>query len=122
MNGWSSPAFLQKAIDTCTNNSGRIEDCKIFTIKDQDCHKSPTVNEIVKDQPLKALPGCNPIQKGPGDAKMGVCAKQPATFPNPVAYIGDVPPPGTKMVGNQPSVVVKYGNYRYKGCYSDVQW
>lgn len=39
MMGWDT-ALLQKAIDTCTNESGNIEDCSIFTIQsDEDCAK-----------------------------------------------------------------------------------
>ena len=32
--GWE-PDFLQQAVDTCTNDSGRIEDCPIFDIQSE---------------------------------------------------------------------------------------
>ncbi|RDA90227.1 hypothetical protein CP533_1081 [Ophiocordyceps camponoti-saundersi (nom. inval.)] len=34
MMGWDE-AFLQKAVDTCTNPSGRIEDCPLFDVVDK---------------------------------------------------------------------------------------
>ncbi|CAK7263597.1 hypothetical protein SEPCBS119000_000571 [Sporothrix epigloea] len=62
MSGWDQ-AFLQKAVDTCTNNSGRIQDCPIFDIqsesKAQSCKiAKPAIvaNDIVSG-PASILPG-----------------------------------------------------------------
>ncbi|BGP24567.1 hypothetical protein JCM10295v2_003485 [Rhodotorula toruloides] len=70
MNGWSHEV-LQKAIDTCTADSGVIEECPVFELYDYKdgknrCWQTPAVNEEVLGT-VPALPGCNPVQYGPGD-------------------------------------------------------
>lgn len=79
MTGWDVD-FLQQAVNTCTNLSGLIEDCPIFTIQSEDKMKEcsmklPTVliNEKVAGVVGDTLPGGVPIQYGPG----------PATVANP---------------------------------------
>lgn len=74
--GWEE-TFLQSAVDTCTNYSGRIEDCPLFTIqteaKSQTCEiKKPTgllatvlsVEDLVG--PIAGLPGGVKLTPGPG--------------------------------------------------------
>ncbi|QSZ31120.1 hypothetical protein DSL72_000683 [Monilinia vaccinii-corymbosi] len=68
--GWK-PDFLQSAIDTCTNLSGKIEDCPLFQIQDESgwgtC-KLDIPEELRNEDvtgPMDALPGNNPIQAGP---------------------------------------------------------
>ncbi|OAA41688.1 hypothetical protein NOR_05196 [Metarhizium rileyi] len=62
MTGWD-PDFLQKAINTCTNLSGRIQDCPIFDVMDQgkaaSCklQKPPIVSGGDARKPMKELPG-----------------------------------------------------------------
>ncbi|KAK0719912.1 hypothetical protein B0H67DRAFT_486112 [Lasiosphaeris hirsuta] len=80
ISGWKSD-FLQEAVDTCTNPSGRIQDCPIFTIQDEDTQRkcglkkmpSVLVNEKVVGSVGTSLPGGVQIQYGP----------EPATNPNP---------------------------------------
>jgi len=38
INGWNVD-FLQRAIHTCTNPSGNIEDCSLFTLQDESCNQ-----------------------------------------------------------------------------------
>jgi len=79
MNGWDEK-FLQQAVDTCTNPSGNIYDCPIFTLQSEDTQRKckmqvPEVlrNEKVAGSVGDVLPGGVPIQYGPG----------PATVANP---------------------------------------
>ncbi|KAF8684542.1 hypothetical protein RHS04_01261 [Rhizoctonia solani] len=76
-NGWET-SVLQKAIDTCNNPNddtinGIIEACKAFKFQDdvvgKACKAAPELTEAV-DGKLAKLPGCNPIQAGPGDATL----------------------------------------------------
>ncbi|KAL9114392.1 MAG: hypothetical protein Q9227_001473 [Pyrenula ochraceoflavens] len=75
INGWDV-THLQSAIDTCTSDSGRVEDCPVFTsggfsltpdAHAEACTLTPTVNEQVFGV-MDKLPGCNPVTFGPGDA------------------------------------------------------
>ncbi|KAK3325585.1 hypothetical protein B0H66DRAFT_129495 [Apodospora peruviana] len=89
MNGWEVP-FLQKAVDQCTNLSGRIEDCSLFDIQTEDEQRMCTIDapsalsaEKVAGLIGNALPGNVKIQYGPGPAT----AKNPGSATVPV----DVP-------------------------------
>lgn len=69
--GWEEE-FLQSAIDTCTNESGRIQDCPLFDVISESeaasCEmKLPQAlaKEEVKG-PMKKLPGGNEITYGGG--------------------------------------------------------
>ncbi|ESK93455.1 wsc domain protein [Moniliophthora roreri MCA 2997] len=75
--GWDVDV-LQKAIDTCdsqyeevTQSLGIKTTCSHFTVipseKAESCKLSPVVKEDVNG-PFAKLPGCNPIQAGPGNA------------------------------------------------------
>ncbi|CAE6367619.1 unnamed protein product [Rhizoctonia solani] len=83
-NGWDT-TVLQKAIDTCNNPkddtiNGIIEACKAFTLQDltkNTCKATPELSEVVTGK-LAKLPGCNPIQAGPGDATMYLDSNCPA--------------------------------------------
>ncbi|KAG6903259.1 hypothetical protein C0995_000154 [Termitomyces sp. Mi166 len=76
-NGWDTTA-LQNAIDQCNNpndetGQGVTEACSYLTVVDANvanqCKISPVINEQT-DGSLSRLPGCNPIQAGPGDATL----------------------------------------------------
>ncbi|KAF8895538.1 hypothetical protein BD779DRAFT_1434109 [Infundibulicybe gibba] len=76
-NGWDTNA-LQNAINRCDNpndetGSGKTEACSFLTVVQASvantCKISPVVNEVI-DGKLQRLPGCNPIQAGPGDATL----------------------------------------------------
>ncbi|GLB38516.1 putative protein with domain of unknown function (DUF1996) [Lyophyllum shimeji] len=76
-NGWDTTA-LQNAIDKCNNpndqtNNGVTEACSYLTVQQASvadtCRTNPVVNEPI-DGTLSKLPGCNPIQPGPGDATL----------------------------------------------------
>lgn len=89
--GWDE-SLLQDAVDTCTNESGRIQDCPLFTIQDSSifsaCNFStPSDTSIAKVfvaedvvGPMSALPGNVAIQSGPGYA-----GGAPDTDPTPTA-------------------------------------
>lgn len=70
--GWEED-FLQSAINTCTNESGRIEDCPLFDVvseeKAKTCEmKMPKALEHEDCKgPMKALPGGDSV--GDGDAE-----------------------------------------------------
>ncbi|GAA5867570.1 hypothetical protein JCM8547_001223 [Rhodosporidiobolus lusitaniae] len=122
-NGWDR-AVLQEAIDTCTSDSGIIEYCKVFDLYESghQCHKSPEVDEVVTGL-LPSLPGCNPVT-GAGANAVPCSAPAPALLDS-VAYSGNAPPAGTKVPGNEPSVLMSYTSttgslWSYEDCYSDL--
>lgn len=91
--GWDE-AFLQAAVDTCTNPSGNIEDCDMFTIQSEaqagNCKFE--MPDVLKDDncsgPSDALCGNVPIQAGPEYAtklKPGGADKPDAPYTPPPA-------------------------------------
>ncbi|KAI1485875.1 hypothetical protein F5X96DRAFT_290900 [Biscogniauxia mediterranea] len=100
MNGWDED-FLQSAIDQCTNLSGRVEDCSVFTnngplqtldemtsckfempsvLADEDC---ATAN-------LTSLPGNVQIQYGPQPATAGSSSSGSNPFDQFTSFVGSV--------------------------------
>ncbi|KAG8990883.1 hypothetical protein FRB90_001582 [Tulasnella sp. 427] len=83
-NGWDVPT-LQNAIDHCNQTpnqlSGLVTACPYFTINPasttQACRAKTT--EVVEpiNGPMAKLPGCNPLQYGPGDATLYSTANCP---------------------------------------------
>jgi hypothetical protein len=75
MNGWDVD-FLQSAVNTCTNPSGNIADCPLFTLQTEEegakCHfKVPEVLALDNCAgPADALCGNVPIQVGPEYASL----------------------------------------------------
>lgn len=75
--GWD-PEFLQQAVDTCTNLSGEISDCPLFTIQDSDVYNSCEIeipSALVSEDvlgPMSTLPGNVAVQYGPGLAINGL--------------------------------------------------
>lgn len=76
MNGWDIDT-LQSAVDQCTNPSGRVEDCPIFSssLQSEDEQGTCKIENKLKalanddcDGPSKGLCGNVPIQYGPGYA------------------------------------------------------
>ncbi|KAF7442882.1 DUF1996 multi-domain protein [Pyrenophora tritici-repentis] len=76
MNGWDVDT-LQQAVDTCTNLSGRVEDCPVFsgslqTELEQNMCKIKEMPKILDDDdcagPVEGLCGNVPVQYGPGYA------------------------------------------------------
>ncbi|KAK2608377.1 hypothetical protein QQS21_003062 [Conoideocrella luteorostrata] len=71
--GWDSK-FLQQAVDTCTNPSGRIQDCPLFNVVDEG---EATSCKVKKSLP-QVLSGENvlgPMNKLPGDISVGGAAE-----------------------------------------------
>ncbi|KAL1632592.1 hypothetical protein SLS56_003491 [Neofusicoccum ribis] len=70
MSGWDVD-FLQSAVETCTNESGKVEDCALFNLQEEadmlDCKFD--VPEVLADEncagPTDGLCGNVPIQYGP---------------------------------------------------------
>jgi hypothetical protein len=77
--GWESEKFLQSALDTCQNDSGRIEDCPLFNIQSDAeaskcAFKIPEVlakENVMSDQ--EGIPRGVPMQYGPADATPYPC-------------------------------------------------
>ncbi|KAH0556930.1 hypothetical protein GP486_005282 [Trichoglossum hirsutum] len=92
VNGWDVDV-LQTAIDTCNSNSGSIDDCAVLKKFPsdvlQDCKIPPSIDEQVFGV-LPALPGCNPIQNGPGQATPKSGCGAPTTFGEPQTYFTDL--------------------------------
>lgn len=120
VNGWDE-TFLQSAIDTCTNASGLEQDCDLFDLEySQDCHITPQVDEIVLGT-LKTLPGCNPVQFGPGPATVQSCpgAQVPTVWSTTYQYEGDTAPPQSHFLADQAQTLMNYSGWEYLGCFSD---
>lgn len=72
--GWESQEFLQNALDTCTDQSGEISACPLFTIQDDTVGAECTFDmpSVLKDDnvkgPRNGLPVDVPIQYGPEQA------------------------------------------------------
>ncbi|TNY20494.1 hypothetical protein DMC30DRAFT_446998 [Rhodotorula diobovata] len=77
LNGWDIDV-LQRAIDECTADSGVVHECKVFDFYDYDdpdnyCLATSAIDEVATGT-LDALPGCNPVEYGPGDVT--VCTEK----------------------------------------------
>ena len=72
--GWDED-FLRDAVNTCTNLSGQITDCPLFTIQDSSVYGNCNITEpatLDKENvlnPAGILPGNIPIASGPAYAK-----------------------------------------------------
>ncbi|OAX83176.1 hypothetical protein ACJ72_02467 [Emergomyces africanus] len=70
------PGFLAKAVKTCTNPSGRVEDCPLFTLQSQEVQnqckfKMPSILADEDCSFIKGgLPGAVEILAGPAYAKL----------------------------------------------------
>ncbi|GKT84385.1 WSC domain-containing protein [Colletotrichum tofieldiae] len=88
ISGWDED-FLQSAVDTCTNLSGRIEDCPIFDLQDEaataQCEmKIPDI--VAKDNvngPDSILPGNVAITFGDGSSEGGAAPVSSSTIAAP---------------------------------------
>ncbi|KAI7553806.1 WSC-domain-containing protein [Hortaea werneckii] len=105
INGWEIDV-LQKAVDECTNDSGRLEDCPVFgeLFTDEECQacRLPTsVDEKITGN-LTSLPGCNPPTDGPEYATPQSC-NTPA-ISSPTQYFTNV---------------IESLGWEYQGCASD---
>lgn len=101
--------ILQKAINDCNIDSGVIEECKhlsfITNEVAQSCRVPPSIDEQTSGT-LNALPGCNPVQPGPGPAQpQGGCGA-PTT-------IGQPHFPFTDFTDSK--------RFAYTGCALDIQ-
>lgn len=100
MSGWDVD-FLQEAIDTCTNPSGKIQDCPLFVdqgpLQDDDTQNSctfdvptPLVHENVLAANLKNLPGNIQIQSGPQSATPGAGNAAASIVSAATSFLGDM--------------------------------
>ena len=98
--GWN-PVTLQAAVDTCTNMSGRIEDCPIFNIQPRaDSEQCFLSNGMAASEdlsgPFKTLPGNSPYTSGPEDAQAMAAA--------PAVKAVDSPKVANKIAESKPEV------------------
>jgi hypothetical protein len=70
MMGWPED-LLQQAMTKCTDQSGQLSACSVLHARSEqdmnDCAQPPRVDETTMGW-VPQLPGCNPIQAGPGRA------------------------------------------------------
>ncbi|KAF8243576.1 hypothetical protein K440DRAFT_656164 [Wilcoxina mikolae CBS 423.85] len=126
--------FLEWAIEVCTNMSGVLTDCPIFTANDghyiqpdsdaEQCSKSNGHKVVGTDLP--ALPGCNTINEGPEYAAKGGCPgdhghgnstlEMPKSSPSPIptptpmpTYGKPTPGPAYGAPAKQPAQEPTYG-------------
>lgn len=107
LNGWDVPT-LQRAVNECTDDSGVIEKCGVFTLETDNfangCRVPPKVHETITGT-LDKLPGCNPVQSGPGNAVPQSGCGATTTIGDPMGPYKDV----TNTKG-----------FAYIGCGSDI--
>ncbi|KAJ2913877.1 hypothetical protein MD484_g6528, partial [Candolleomyces efflorescens] len=99
--GWEGDS-LKRAMDVCTGGDGLPQNCPALTLQDietmNNCRLPAKVDEVVEDQYLDRLPGCNPVQSGPGPATMVPDCQAPSVTvdtPHPTAPPAVVTPPWT---------------------------
>ncbi|RMZ92337.1 hypothetical protein DV736_g424, partial [Chaetothyriales sp. CBS 134916] len=99
--GWEED-HLQRAIDTCTNLSGRVEDCPEFTLipdsQAEGCYIGSVITEQITGS-LTQLPGCNPVQQGPDDAQPPAQCTNPALAASVAATFKDLTSQGWSYNG-----------------------
>lgn len=85
--------MLQEAIDTCDDAGGDIKNCAALSLYNdtmtEGCLLEPSIDEKLTGW-LDALPGCNPVQDGPGDAKSPSACNAPKAIDKPQHYYTDV--------------------------------
>ncbi|KAK3308781.1 uncharacterized protein B0T15DRAFT_118402 [Chaetomium strumarium] len=101
ISGWDAE-FLQQAVDTCTNLSGRVQDCPLFSLQSEERQRSCKMripsfvaSEKVAGLIGDALPGNVPIKYGP-DPVNG--EPQTSSVSVPVPTVGYTP--GTTVTGS----------------------
>ncbi|KAI2643155.1 hypothetical protein GGS21DRAFT_1321 [Xylaria nigripes] len=105
ISGWE-PTFLQSAVDTCTNESGELSDCGVFTSngplltqEEQGQCKFTMPAELANvnalADPMPSLPGGVQIQDGPQSATVNTpnVGNSPATQPAPAPSMAPAPVP-----------------------------
>lgn len=101
VNGWDVNV-LQQAVDGCNNDSGVVEECPFFQFFPSnsvtDCFIPPRVNEPTTGW-LPKLPGCNPVQAGPGKAVASTGCGATTVIGPPLTYSTDVSSRGWGYVG-----------------------
>ncbi|CUS11857.1 unnamed protein product [Tuber aestivum] len=88
MNAWDRKV-LQEAIDVCTSPSGVIDECKVFDLYTEGEMQQCTIKRTIKEDvfgPLKKLPGCNPVTKGPESATKDGCPGEGPKNGNQIPY------------------------------------
>ncbi|KAJ2926536.1 hypothetical protein H1R20_g10567, partial [Candolleomyces eurysporus] len=109
--GWEGDS-LQRAMEVCTGGDGIPWNCPVLTTQDMEtmnnCRQPNKIAEVVEDEYIQRLPGCNPLQEGPVSATLHpndcgaqttwVAAPTPVTAPPaivtppwPVCYDGPNP-------------------------------
>ncbi|EAU80996.2 hypothetical protein CC1G_03172 [Coprinopsis cinerea okayama7 len=101
--GWEGDS-LKRAMDVCTSGDGIPANCPVLTVQSthdmNTCQQANRVPEVVEDQYLDKLPGCNPIQEGPEPATLIPPSECDAPFttvnvPDPTGSQKAIVPPWT---------------------------
>ncbi|KAF5341623.1 hypothetical protein D9611_002161 [Ephemerocybe angulata] len=97
--GWEGDS-LQRAMEVCTGGDGIPWNCPVLTTQDMDtmnsCRQANKIDEIVENQYIDRLPGCNPLQDGPTSATAIENCDAASTWtaaPTPTAAPALVTPP-----------------------------
>lgn len=99
--GWKGDA-LQRAMDQCRDFGGSCP--TLLTQSEQainSCRQQPRVDEVTEGW-IPALPGCNPIQLGPGRAVQNTGCGAPTTWIGPDPTNTAPPVPSTTVPGQPP--------------------
>jgi len=121
MMGWD-PAFLQSAVNQCTNPSGQIQDCPLFDIQAEDTVCNATLPAALDTEnvlaSIPALPGNVPIVSGPSPAS-GATAGSPVTGAPPApSSIGTQAAPVPTLPYSAGSSVASTDSYKPGGIFA----
>ncbi|KAG2017229.1 WSC domain-containing protein, variant 2 [Coprinopsis cinerea AmutBmut pab1-1] len=110
--GWEEGA-LQRAMDNCFDILGLPDSCRQLTQQSDaemnQCVQQTRINERVEGVYLPELPGCNPVQKGPGMATMVPNCRAISTTIGAPPVVTNPPPVTNPPVVNPPPPVTNPG-------------
>ncbi|KAA8912018.1 hypothetical protein FN846DRAFT_1019385 [Sphaerosporella brunnea] len=101
VNGWDIP-ILKKAIDQCNSGNGNIEECTVLELNSDQATNDCMVPNSIKEQTegwMSKLPGCNPIQPGPGKAITPPPCGAPTSIGTKQVFYTDMSSKGWEYVG-----------------------
>jgi hypothetical protein len=112
--GWDRD-LLQTAIDTCTNDSGRVEDCPAFEFYDGDETGSCRVPLMVSDPVVRGSTG-----KLPGCVSAAVATAAATNSTTPPSNGTTCADAGTLTAAQYPFTDATAEGYAYVGCANDA--
>ena len=121
MTGWD-PDFLQQAVDQCTNPSGELSDCSLFTLQSDSEASECTMDmpsqyaDGATDSVLKSLPGNVQIVYGPAPA----AAEEKGSTPGESSAIATTPVTTNSVAGYTSASSPAYSDNSGPGVFAEA--